>query len=86
MLLRSVFGKRLFGNPPLRRACLFLCACVRSRLGGAPSMDPSPVGALPPPREVELLGNIYRYISQPTGFAGEDFAPAGVDLSPFRDK
>ena len=48
-------------------------------------MDPSPVGALPPPREVELLGNIYRYISQPTGFAGEDFAPAGVDLSPFRD-
>ena len=81
MLLRSVFGKRLFGNPP-SAAGLFAFVCVRSQqVGGPPSMGPSSVGDLPPSRIVELLGNIYRYISKPTGSAGEDFAPTGIDFS-----
>ena len=48
-------------------------------------MGPSSVGDLPPSRIVELLGNIYRYISKPTGSAGEDFAPTGIDLSSIVD-
>ena len=60
--------------------------CVRSQqVGGSPSMGPSSVGDLPPLSIVELLGNIYRYISKPTGSAGEDFAPTGIDLSSIVD-
>ena len=64
-----------------------VCFCVRAFAAGwgAPSMGPSSVGDLPPSRIVELLGNIYRYISKPTGSAGEDFAPTGIDLSSIVD-
>ena len=48
-------------------------------------MGPSSVGALPPLSIVELLGNIYRYISRPTGYAGEDSEPTGIDLSSILD-
>ena len=48
-------------------------------------MGPSSVGDLPPSRIVELLGNIYRYISKPTGYAGEDSEPTGIDLSSIVD-
>ena len=75
-----VFGEEGLWNPQHRGVVVFSCACRRAPLGTMEGGS-SPVGALPPAAQVELLGALFNYLSKPTGVAGQGFAPSGFYFS-----